>query len=112
QQMDTPIARLQQAAEPPHRDRCWGPTRQFFQGFLSWEAGLHAPQPTQDEPVTTFPDARHPAKEHRDKQGQRGDCNHSRPRRVKDESNPAPGIPAVLCYHIPLSTLIYKASSV
>jgi len=29
--------------------------------------------PTQDEPVTTFPDARHPAKEHRDKQRQISD---------------------------------------
>src|SRR5438132_4197265 len=110
QHVDTPIARLQQAAEPPHRYRCWGPTRKFFQGFLPWEEGLHAHQPTQDETVATFPDARHPAKEHRDKQGQISDCDHSRTGRAKGVSDHTPDMPVVLFYHMLLSTLICKAS--
>ena len=60
--------------------------------------------------MTTVPDARHPAPEQRDTQGQRGDEKHSRPRRVKGGSNPARGILAVLFSHMLLAVLICKAS--
>jgi hypothetical protein len=110
QQMDTPSARLQQATEPPRSARGRRPTRQLCQGLLAREEGLPAHQPTQAKPVTTFPAARHSAKAPRDKQGHRGDGKQSRPRRVKGGSNPAPGILAVLYSHIPLSTLMCKAS--
>jgi hypothetical protein len=109
QQMDTPIAGLQQAAEPPRGERDRAPTRQFFQGFPPGEEGLHTHQPTQDEPVTTLPDARHPAKEHRDKQRQISDGDHRRPRRAKGVSDHTPGILVVLFYHMPRLALICKA---
>ena len=67
-------------------------------------------QPTQDEAMTAFPDAGHPAKQDRDKKGQIGDRDHSKPRCAKGVSDHALGIAAVLFYHIPVSTLICKAS--
>ena len=59
-------------------------------------------EPTQHEAVTTFPDARHPAKEERDEQGQIGDSDHSRQhhdRSVDDKEFGIPGLP--LLSHCP-----------
>jgi len=109
-QRETPRARLHQAAASPRGARGWGPTRKFCQGLLSRDESLHAHPPTQEMPVTTVPDARHPAPEQRDTQGQRGDENPSRPRRVKGGSNPARGILAVLFSHMLLAVLLCKAS--
>lgn len=110
QPLATPIARLQPAAAPPPRERCRGPTRQCFPGLLPREAGWHAHQPTQDETVATVPEARHPAQEPRAKQGQSRDGDHRRPRRAQGGRDHTPGMPAVLCYPMLLSTLICKAS--
>ena len=63
-------------------------------------------------PMTAFPDAGHAAKQDRDKKGQIGDCDHSKPPRAKGGGDHASGIPAVLFYHMPLSTLICMASRV
>ena len=62
--------------------------------------------------MTAFPDAGHAAKQDRDKKGQIGDCDHSKPPRAKGGGDHASGIPAVLFYHMPLSTLICMASRV
>jgi hypothetical protein len=109
QQMDIPIARLQKAAETPDGDRGRCPAGQFFQGFPPWEKGLHEDQPTQDETMTAFPDARHPAKQERDKKGHICDRDHDKPPYAKGGGDHALGIPAVLFYHMSIATLICKA---
>jgi hypothetical protein len=60
--------------------------------------------------MTAFPDAGHSAKQDRDKEGQVSDGNHSRPCSAKGESHRACGVPVPPFYHIPILTLIYKAS--
>jgi len=95
EQMDIPIARLQQAAEAPYRDRGRGPTREFFQGFAPWKQGLHDNEPTQDEAMPTFPDTRHPAKQDRDEQGQIGDRDHSMPHQERDVGDKPSRVPGV-----------------
>jgi hypothetical protein len=110
QQMDIPIGRLEDAAQAPGRDRARRPTGKLFQGFPPWVEGLHEDQPTEEEAMTAFPDAGHSAKQDRDKEGQVSDGNHSRPCSAKGESHRACGVPVPPFYHIPISTLIYKAS--
>ena len=107
-----PITRLEQTAKAPHRDLGWRPAGQCFQSSLPWVQGLREDSPTQDEAMTAFPDAGHAAKQDRDKKGQIGDCDHSKPPRAKGGGDHASGIPAVLFYHMPLSTLICMASRV
>ena len=108
--MDVPIGRLEHTAKAPHRDVGWRPAGQFFQGFPPWVQGLHENQPTQDEAMPAFPDAGHAAKQDRDKEGQIGDRDHDKPPEAKGGGDQASGIPTVLFYHTPLSTLISKAS--
>lgn len=106
----SPVTRLEQTAKAPDRDLGWCPTGEFFQGFPPWVQGLHEHQPTQDEAMPTFPDTGHPAKQDGDKQGQISDRDHRKPHCAKGVSDHALGIPAVLFYHILVSTLICKAS--
>src|SRR5882724_2788145 len=67
QEMDIPVGRLQHATQAPGSHLGRGPVDKLCQGFPPWVQGLHEDQPTQDEAMTTFPDARHPAKQDRDK---------------------------------------------
>jgi len=110
QDMDMPIARLEQTAKAPDRDLGGRPSGECFQGFPSRIQGLPGHKPTQDEAMTAFPDTGHSAKQPRDEQGQRGDRDHSKPHRAKGVSDHVSGIPAVLFYHMPLSILVCKTS--
>jgi hypothetical protein len=60
--------------------------------------------------MTAFPETGHTAKQERDKQGQIGDRDHSKPHRTESVRDHASDMPAVPFYHMPRSTLIFKAS--
>jgi hypothetical protein len=103
QQMDSPIGRLEHATKAPGRPLGRGPARQFFQGFPARIQGLHDHNPTQDEAMATFPHAGHPSKQERDKQGHRGDGDHSLQHRDKSVVTRDPAVRVTILSHYPLS---------
>ena len=109
EQRDIPVGRLEQAAQTPRRDLDRGPAGEFFQRLPPRKKGVHDNEPTPHEAVATVPHAGQPTKEAGDEQGQIGDGDQSKPPRAKGGGDHASGIPAVLFYHMPLSTLICKA---
>ena len=65
QQMDIPIGRLQHTAQAPSRDLSPASNGRVRPRFTPGKQGMHEDEPTQHEPVTIFPDARHPTKQER-----------------------------------------------
>ena len=107
--MDIPVGRLQHATKASGGHLGRGSVGKLFQGFPLGVQGLHADQPTEDEAMPAFPDARHPAKQDRDKQGHIGDCDHSLRHRARSVGNQESGISGLSLYHTAPFALILKA---
>jgi hypothetical protein len=110
QQMDIPVSGCEHATPAPGRDGAWGPAGAFFQSFPPREEGGHAKKPAAHQTVTRLPEAGHAAQQERTKKRPIGTRDQRRPPRAQGVSDHALSIAAVLFYHMPLTTLIYKAS--